>query len=112
MLEPMIRLKSDRNIPNKQPCGNTEPGHIHLLTQPGARNYFQWRTIRPVSDGNCTVRFGTGLDENEFTVLKPRDGSADKDGAFPCGRNAGYEGKEFRMPKGQTCSSCTLQFEW
>ena len=70
----MIRMRSDRFIPNKQPCGNTEPGHIHLLTQPGARNYFQWRTIRPVSDGNCTVRFGTGIDEDEFTVLKPRDG--------------------------------------
>lgn len=33
-------------------------------------------------------------------------------GKFACGRNAGYEGKEFRLPKGNVCSACTVQFEW
>jgi len=45
-------------------------------------------------------------------VLKPRDGSGNKDGSFPCGREVGYEGKEFRFPKNYTCDACTLQLEW
>ena len=45
-------------------------------------------------------------------MLKPRDGSGSKDGWFPCGREVGYEGKEFRFPKNYTCDACTLQLEW
>ena len=52
------------------------------------------------------------MDEDKFVVLKPRDGSARTDGSFPCGRQGGYEGKEFKFPKDYTCDSCTLQFEW
>lgn len=59
------------------------------------------------------MRVGTGLDQEEtdegrLMVLYPRDGSANADGAFPCGREIGYEGKEFRFPKNFTCDSCTL----
>ena len=68
-------------------------------------------------EANCTVRVGHGLDQEEgdegrFIVLRPRDGSANQDGSFACGREVGYEGKEFRLPKNFTCDSCTLQFEW
>jgi hypothetical protein len=52
------------------------------------------------------------LDEGRFVTLSPRDGSANGDGSFPCGREVGYEGKEFRFPKGFSCDSCTLQFEF
>jgi EGF-like domain len=60
---------------------------------------------------------GTGLDleeqdEGRFITLQPRDGSANELGSFPCGRDVGYEGKEFRLPKNFTCDKCTLQFEW
>jgi hypothetical protein len=60
---------------------------------------------------------GHGLDQEEsdegrFIVLKPRDGSANAAGQFPCGREVGYEGKEFKLPKNFTCDSCTLQLEW
>ena len=48
------------------------------------------------------------MDEDKFVVLKPRDGSARTDGSFPCGRQGGYEGKEFKFPKDYTCDSCTL----
>lgn len=108
MLEPRIRSFSERNMPNNQPCGTPEKGQTHYLAEPGSRNYFQWRVLKASHNANCTVRFGTGLDENEFEVLRPRDGSADATGKFPCGRNAGYEGKEFRLPKGDVCSSCTV----
>ena len=40
--------------------------------------------------------------------MKPRDGTANHDGSFPCGREIGYEGKEFKFPKNYTCDSCTL----
>jgi len=58
------------------------------------------------------VRIGSGINENNFKVLRPRDGSAQLDGKFPCGRNVGIEGKEFRLPKDLICDSCTLQLEW
>ena len=63
------------------------------------------------------MRVGHGLDQEEgdeglFIVLNPRDGSANAEGSFPCGREIGYESKEFRFPKNFTCDSCTLQFEW
>ena len=58
------------------------------------------------------MRIGVGIDEDEFIPLKPRDGSGAKDGSFPCGREVGYDGKEFRFPKDYTCDECTLQFEW
>lgn len=64
--------------------------------------------MHPSLSGNCTVRIGTGLDENDFFVMKPRDGSANADGSFPCGREVGYESKEFRFPRNYTCDSCSL----
>ena len=71
----------------------------------------------PHPEGNCTIRVGTGLDSEEqdegrFITLQPRDGSANEFGSFACGREVGYEGKEFRLPKNFTCDKCTLQFEW
>jgi len=112
LLEPKARTFTDRNLPNEQPCGGTQKGKTHYLAEPGSRNYLHWRVLKAVHNANCTVRFGVGLDEDDFTVLRPRDGSANQEGAFACGRVAGHEGKEFRFPKGFTCSSCTLQFEW
>ncbi len=78
----------------------------------------QWRTIHAASgDANCTVRLGQGLDtedqdEKRFITLIPKDGSADSNGAFPCGRTIGYDYKEFKLPSGFTCDKCTLQLEW
>ena len=112
LLEPRTRDLTDRNQPNQQPCGIAQKTKTHYLAEPGSRNYFQWRVLKAVHNGNCTVRFGTGLDESDFTVLYPLDGSADKNGKFPCGRHAGHDGKEFRLPKKDVCSSCTVQFEW
>lgn len=74
--------------------------------------------LHPSVDGNCTVRLGLGIDQDsdrdeaKFKVLMPRDGSADSYGSFPCGREVGYDGKEFKFPKNYTCDSCTLQFEF
>ena len=113
MLSPRPRANSRSAIPNKQPCGNTEKSKVHYLAAPNSRNLIQWRTIRPDPHGNCTVRMGTGIDESQFRVLRPRDGSGDNAyGKFPCGRVAGYEGKEFRFLNDTDCDGCVLQLEW
>ena len=64
-------------------------------------------------NGNCTLRLGTGPNESDLQVLFPLDKSANKQGAFPCGREeTSLEGKEVKFPKNFTCDSCTLQLEW
>ena len=112
LLEPMARSYESRSVGNKAPCGNTEKGTTHFLTQAGSRNYFQWRTLKSHETANCTVKISTGFDDfdTDFKVLRPRDDSADAEGRFACGRKAGYEGKEFRLPNDLICDSCVLQF--
>ncbi len=60
------------------------------------------------------IQFSAGIDnETYFVTLHPRDGSADSEGRFPCGRypNA-YETKEFILPEDLSCERCTLQLVW
>ena len=59
---------------------------------------------------NCTVKLSTGFEdfETDFKVLRPRDESGDADGRFPCGRKAGFEGKEFKIPADITCDKCVI----
>ena len=61
---------------------------------------------------NCTVRLSSGFDDfdPDFKILRPRDNSGDADGRFPCGRKAGFEGKEFRLPDDIVCDKCVVQF--
>ena len=60
----------------------------------------------------CTVKISTGFDDfgNDFKVLRPRDDSGDPDGKFACGRKAGFEGREFRIPSDLKCERCVIQF--
>ena len=62
---------------------------------------------------NCTVSISTGSDMlDDFRLLRPHDGSANLDGQFACGRKAGYEWKDFKLPKDLKCETCTLQMTW
>jgi hypothetical protein len=62
---------------------------------------------------NCTLHISAGSNAIEdFRLLRPRDGSANLDGEFACGRKAGYEWKDFKLPKDLKCESCTLQMTW
>jgi hypothetical protein len=117
LIEPMSRLYSNLTAPNEQPCGGIDKAKVHFIATPGSRHFFQWKVSYPHPEGNCTFRVGTGLDleeqdEGRFIALQPRDGSGNEQGSFACGREVGYEGKEFRLPKNFTCDKCTLQFEW
>jgi hypothetical protein len=73
-----------------------------------------WRTIHPDLSGNCTIRLGDGLSEEDMEVLYPLDGSANNtEGRFPCGRTTtSMEGKEIKFPKDLTCDDCTIQIVW
>lgn len=62
---------------------------------------------------NCTLAISPGSNlQEDFRLLRPRDGSANLDGYFPCGRKVGYEFKDFKLPKDLKCDSCTLQMTW
>ena len=96
----------------KGPCGGTEQGGVHFMAMPLSRNYFAWKITHPSLKGNCTLSLSTGTDEDEFKLLTPMDGSADKKGRFPCGRTVTFnEGKEVRLPN-VTCDSCIIRWEW
>ena len=111
MLEPRAR-PTERGYNNTAPCGGTEKGPIHFMASTGSRNYLQWKTIKSHKTSNCTVRMSAGgLTSQDFQVLVPRDDSANHEGKFPCGRNSGFEGKEFRLPSDIVCANCIIQFE-
>ena len=97
---------------NIYPCGASDKSFVHYMATPGSKNLVQWKVIHPSSSGNCTVKLGPGGDEDTFIILKPKDGSGNSKGSFPCGRDVGYESKEFKFPKNYSCDSCTLQFEF
>jgi len=68
--------------------------------------------LHPDVNGNCTLKLGTGMLENNYEIIQPIDGSA-INGKFPCGREqTNYEGKTIKLPLNLTCDSCTLQLTW
>lgn len=91
LLEPRARLSENRGIANKQPCGGTLKGPIHFMAAAGSRNFINWKTVKAHKSSNCTVSLSTGSENiQDFKVLQPRDNSADWQGSFPCGRDAGF----------------------
>lgn len=56
-------------------------------------------------------QFRIGSDPKEMKVLQPRDIKTEADGKFPCGRNNGFEQKEFRMPSSE-CLNCMIELEY
>ena len=105
-----MRLGSNTSIPNDGPCGGTEKQPVHYIARNGTRNYIQWRVYHSSPNATCNIKLGTT--DDHLTALHPRDGSGDVYGSFPCGREVGYEGKEFTLPANQECDGCTLQFNF
>ena len=105
----MQRKITNYTLLSTPPCGGTARGNVHFVTTPGARNFIGWKVIHPSIKGNCTIRIGSGPDEEEFIVLHPLDKSANKKGSFPCGREeTSLEGKEVKVPSNFTCDTCIL----
>jgi hypothetical protein len=64
----------------QQPCGGISQGGVHFATTPGSRNFIGWKVSHSAPNGNCTIRLGTGPNEEDFKVLYPLDKSANKNG--------------------------------
>ena len=45
-------------------------------------------------------------------LLQPTEGKINQDGSFECGRDKGFEHKEFILPSDYECDGCTLQWKW
>jgi len=105
--------ESDLN-PLIGPCGGAKPGRVHFDAEQGSVANVEWKVSHSDNLGNCSIRLGEGLTENDFVVLHPTDGSGTKDsGYFPCGRSSNMlEGKEIKFPSNFTCDDCTLQVVW
>ena len=108
LLEPLARPYESRSTINSSPCGPAEKGPTHWIGSQGSRNLFQWRTLKGHHSANCTLRIASDAETSEYKLLRPLDDSADFDGKFPCGRKAGFDGKEIKLPLDLICSSCVL----
>ncbi len=113
VLLPIRRFGSSKTKLNEGPCGGIEMKKAGTLLKEGGKFHYVWETVVPISNGNCSVKISPRIQENlNFTTLHPLDTKYTYDGKFECGRNKGFESKEFQLPKNFECDGCTLQFKW
>ena len=109
-----IRRSGTSNMELGQgPCGGVEKKPANTLTNKGSSINVVWEILVPENRGNCTVKLSSGQQEEEsFKLLQPTEGKINKDGSFACGRDKGFEYKEFILPPDYECDGCTLQWKW
>lgn len=112
IVQPVRRKGSSKSILNTQPCGGLEKSLANTLSPIGEKLNAIWEIRTPIPNGNCTVSISAGLDE-DFKVLKPVDViDNNANYSFACGRQAGFDFKEFELPEDYACDHCTLQLKW
>lgn len=57
--------------PRSSPCGGMKRGYVHFDAEPNSKIFVAWKTLHPDVNGNCTIRIGAGLQQSDFTTLKP-----------------------------------------
>ena len=113
VLLPVRRIGTSNMEMGEGPCGGIEKKSANTLTTKGSSINFIWEILVPENTGNCTVKISNGLqDEDQFKLLKPVEGEINEDGSFKCGREKGFETKEFILPEDYECDGCTLQWKW
>ena len=113
VLLPIRRIDTSNAEFDLSPCGGVEKKLANTLTSKGSNINFIWEIIVPEYNGNCTVKISKGLQEDkDFKLLKPVNGEINDDGSFMCGREKGFEQKEFKLPDDYECDGCTLQWIW
>lgn len=113
VLLPIRRIGTSNMEIGVGPCGGVEKKSANTLTTKGASINFIWEILVPENKGNCTVKISNGLqDEKNFKLLKPVNSEVNEDGSFICGREKGFETKEFILPDDYECDGCTLQWKW
>jgi hypothetical protein len=73
--------------PRLSPCGGTKTGRTHLDAFTAQKVQVIWKVVQPDPQGNCTIRIGGGVKENDFQELYYTNGSKLDKGKFPCGRS-------------------------
>ena len=113
VLLPIRRIGTSNMQIGEGPCGGIEKKSANTLTTKGASVNFIWEILVPENSGNCTVKISNGLqNEEDFILLKPLNEKVNQDGSFKCGREKGFETKEFILPEDYECDGCTLQWKW
>lgn len=113
VLLPIRRIGTSNMEMGVAPCGGVQKKASNTLTTKGSSINFIWEIMVPENTGNCTVKISAGLqNEENFELLKPVDGEINEDGSFACGREKGFETKEFILPEDYVCDGCTLQWKW
>ena len=110
---PIRRIGTSNMQMGEAPCGGIEKKSANTLTTKGSSINVIWEVVVPEYSGNCTVKISNGLqDEENFVLLKPVNEKLYGDGSFKCGREKGFETKEFILPDDYECDGCTLQWKW
>ena len=113
VLLPIRRMGTSNMQMEAGPCGGIQKKSSNTLTTKGSTINFIWEILVPENSGNCTVKISKGMqNEDNFELLKPIDGEINSDGSFICGREKGFENKEFILPENYECDGCTLQWKW
>ena len=113
VLLPIRRIGTSNTQMDEGPCGGIEKKEANTLTTKGSSINFIWEILVPEKSGNCTVKISNGLQNNDnFVLLKPLNEEINEDGSFKCGREKGFENKEFLLPEDYECDGCTLQWKW
>ena len=113
VLLPIRRIGTSNMEIGVGPCGGVEKKSANTLTTKGSSINFIWEVLVPENSGNCTVKISNGLQDIEsFKLLKPVDAEVNSDGSFICGREKGFEHREFILPENYECDGCTLQWKW
>ena len=113
VLLPIRRIGTSNMEIGVGPCGGVEKKSANTLTTKGSSINFIWEVLVPENSGNCTVKISNGRQDNEsFKLLKPVDSEVNSDGSFKCGREKGFEHREFILPENYECDGCNLQWKW
>ena len=110
---PIRRVGTSNSEIGTGPCGGIEKKSANTLTTKGLSINIIWEILVPENSGNCTVKISNGLQDIEnFKLLEPIEGKLNEDGSFICGREKGFEHKEFKLPEDYECDGCTIQWKW
>jgi hypothetical protein len=113
VLMPIRRIGTSNMEIGQGPCGGVEKKSANTLINKGSTINMVWEILVPENGGNCTVSISSGKqDQESFKVLQPSEGKINEDGSFICGRDKGFEHKEFTLPDDYECDGCTLQWKW
>ena len=103
--------RNGESEPNNEPCGGVPQGKVNVIFEKASQVSFVWEVINPENSGFCQVLISPGLDKN-FSILFPLDGAVEWDGSFPCGRERGFETRDFALPMNWECEHCIVQWKW